>query len=88
MLCEKIGCHIKRIELDTDYDLDEQDFCQKYDATVKIVAISSVSNVTGTMHSLDRIRKHLRPETIFIVDASQSIPHLPLDVQEKYKKDR
>ena len=43
--------------------------------------MSTVSNVTGTIYTLDSIRKLIRPDTIYILDASQSIGHIPLDVQ-------
>ncbi|MEY3197610.1 MAG: hypothetical protein RL023_176 [Candidatus Parcubacteria bacterium] len=43
--------------------------------------MSAVSNVTGTIHSLEVIKNLLRQDTLFIVDASQSIPHRALDVQ-------
>lgn len=81
MLCEEIGCRIERIDLDKDFDLEIEDFWQKYWNQVKIVALSAVSNVTGTIHNLWAIKALLRPDTLFIVDASQSIPHIPLDVQ-------
>lgn len=82
MLCEEIGCRIERIGLDDDFNLDIQDFWQKYSEHVKVVSLSAVSNVTGTIHSLHLIQQQLREETLFIVDESQSIPHIPLDVQE------
>jgi cysteine desulfurase / selenocysteine lyase len=81
MLCEELWCRIDWIGLDTDYDLDMQDFWKKYTSEVKIVALSTVSNVTGTIYDLKAIKELLREDTLFIVDASQSISHMELDVQ-------
>lgn len=59
-----------------------QDFAKKYTDNVKVVAVNHVSNVTGTITDIKAIKQKLRPETLFVVDGSQSIQHMPIDVQD------
>jgi len=48
----------------------------------KLVAITQMSNVLGTINPIERIveRAHARGALV-LVDAAQSVPHLPVDVQ-------
>ena len=51
-------------------------------STTKLIAITHVSNVTGTVQPIREIGKIARENAIpFIVDAAQSAGHVPLDVQ-------
>lgn len=81
-LSEEYGFEVKFINIRSDYTIDRQDFTKKYDKKVKVVACSHISNVTGTIYDVTNIKKHLRPDTFFLVDGSQSVPHLPIDVTE------
>jgi cysteine desulfurase/selenocysteine lyase len=79
-LAEEYGFEVKFINIRTDYTIDRQDFAKKYDKKVKVVACSQVSNVTGAIYDVENIKKHLRADTFFLVDGSQSAPHMPVDV--------
>ncbi len=59
---------------------------------LKIISLAHVSNVLGTINPVERIIKQIRhlgggrmdsPEVnpIVVVDAAQSVPHMPIDVQ-------
>jgi len=49
---------------------------------LKIISLSLVSNVTGQVLSLDFVKKLSKEcQTYFIIDASQAIPHLCIDVK-------
>jgi cysteine desulfurase/selenocysteine lyase len=51
----------------------------------KILAISYVSNVLGTINPLKKIiqyAKQLNPKIVVIVDGCQAVPHMPIDVQD------
>ena len=49
----------------------------------KIVGITHVSNVTGTIVDIEKIVKYAHEKgAITIVDLSQSIPHMKIDVQK------
>lgn len=82
ILKEEIGIEIDFVKIDNNYWIDLVDFDKKYDQKVKIVSLTQVSNVTWEIFDLKSISKKLRNDTLFIVDASQSIPHFKIDVQE------
>ena len=79
-LSEEYGFEVKFINVWSDYTIDRQDFSKKYDKKVKVVACSHISNVTGAIYDIPKIKEHLRPDTFFLVDGSQSVPHIPVDV--------
>ncbi|MDD5770376.1 MAG: aminotransferase class V-fold PLP-dependent enzyme [Candidatus Gracilibacteria bacterium] len=82
ILKEEIGIEIEFVKIDENYDLDLEDFKRKYDEKVKVIAITQVSNVTGEIFNLEEIGKLKRLDTIFIIDASQSFPHIKVDVKK------
>jgi cysteine desulfurase/selenocysteine lyase len=52
---------------------------------IKLLTLTHASNVLGTINPLVEIIpyfKKLNPQTKILIDAAQSIPHLPLDVQK------
>jgi len=81
ILKEEIGIEIEYVSVNENYDLDFDDFLKKYDEKVKVISFTHVSNVTWQIFDLERVWKSKRPDTLFIVDASQSIPHFDLNVQ-------
>jgi cysteine desulfurase/selenocysteine lyase len=81
-LSQQYGFQVKFVEMNDDTDIDRVDFSEKYDESVKIVSLSHVSNVTGTIIDLKKVKSFLREDTFFIVDGSQSVPHFPVDVVE------
>jgi len=69
---------VELIELDKNYQLQfEKHAKPKWD----IVALTHMSNVTGTITPIEKIRK-LFPDSILAVDAAQSIAHIPVDVKK------
>jgi len=46
------------------------------------VACGHVSNVTGNIYDLKKIKSKLRKETFFLVDGSQSVPNFSIDFQD------
>ena len=82
ILKESIWIEIEYIKIDKDFNLDLDDFKNKYDEKVKIISFTHVSNVTWQIFDLEEIWKSKRDDTIFIVDVSQSIPHIDIDVKK------
>ena len=65
--------------------LDLQQLGARLNKKTRIVSLTHVSNVLGTINPIEEIIKLVRqksPHACIIVDASQSAPHLPLDVQK------
>ena len=82
ILAKEIWVEIDFVKIDENFNLDLVDFEKKYDENVKVVSITQVSNVTWQIFDLKCVKKLLREDTLFIVDASQSVPHFKVDVQE------
>lgn len=82
ILKEEIWIEVDFVNVTKEYDIDREDFEKKYDATVKVISFTQVSNVTGQIFDLEAIWKQKREETIFIVDGSQSVPHFKIDVEQ------
>lgn len=80
ILKEEIWIELDFIKVDKDFNLDFDDFIKKYDEKVKVISLTHVSNVTWQVFNLEKIGKLKRDDTLFIIDASQSFPHLQVDV--------
>ncbi len=66
-----------KIELNNLYKL--------IDKNTKILALTQASNVLGNLLPIKKIvskAKEINPEILVLVDASQSIPHIEIDVQD------
>ncbi len=69
--------------INNDYELSDEEIESKITDKTKIVGITHVSNVLGTINNVEKIIKYAHKKgAIVIVDASQSIPHMKIDVQE------
>ena len=65
-----------------DFQIDWNDFDKKLDKHVKVISLSHVSNVTGQIMEIEKIRKKIWENVFFIVDWSQSVPHMPIDIEQ------
>ena len=82
-VCEKTGAKLKYMYIDENYEIPEEEIINKITDKTKIVGITHVSNVTGTVNNVDKIIKYAHKKgAIVVVDASQSIPHMKIDVQK------
>ena len=67
-----------------DFWIDWDDFYKKFDKRVKVISFSHISNVTGEIMEIKKVREKIWPNTFFIIDGSQSVPHIPIDVQKTW----
>ena len=81
ILKDEIGINVEYVAVDENFDIDWKDFDQKYDQTVKVISFTHVSNVTWQVFDLAKIWEKKREDTLFVVDASQSVPHMNVDVK-------
>ena len=80
-LAKRSGADLKWFGVTSDGRLDESNIDSLISSKTKIVAITQQSNVLGTINNLDRIiKKAHEVGAIVIVDACQSVPHIPVDV--------
>ncbi len=82
ILAERKWCKIEFFDIDEDYEINRDDFDKKYTEEVKVVSVAQVSNVTGKIYDVKKIKSRLRDDTFFLVDGSQSVPNFPVDVQD------
>lgn len=77
------GASLKYMYLNSHFEISDDEIETKITDKTKIVAITHVSNVLGTINNVKKIIKHAHKKgAIVIVDASQSIPHMKIDVQD------
>ena len=81
LVAKHTGAELVYLELDDNYQVDLTDLDNIIDERVKIVSVSGMSNVTGTIGPVaELVAAARRVGAIVIVDAAQSVPHLPTDV--------
>jgi cysteine desulfurase/selenocysteine lyase len=81
ILAQRKWFTIEFFNIDDEYEIDRNDFDQKYTDKVKVVSVAQVSNVTGKIYDVKKIQSKLREDTFFLVDGSQSVPNFPVDVE-------
>lgn len=69
--------------INEDFEISDEEIESKITDRTKIVGITHVSNVLGTINNVKKIVKYAHKKgAIVIIDASQSIPHMKIDVKE------
>jgi len=77
------GATLRFIEIDGEGKLVDEDVIAKIGERTKIVAISQMSNVLGTINPVKEIAAVAhRFGAVVLVDGAQSVPHMPIDVQD------
>ena len=74
---------LKYIPVTNNFVLDESSIPVLVTPKTKIVSLTHISNVLGTINSIKEITqviKKINPKTIVLVDGAQSIAHMPIDV--------
>lgn len=80
---KKTNSKLKFMYINKDYELSKEEIESKITDKTKVVGITHVSNVLGTINNVKEIIKHAHKKgAVVIVDASQSIPHMKIDVQD------
>ena len=83
MICARKGAKLRVIELTEQGELNIEHFLGLLNERTKIVAISHVSNVLGTVNPVEEIIKHAHDRDIpVLVDGAQAIAHTKVDVQK------
>jgi cysteine desulfurase / selenocysteine lyase len=81
MLCRDRGTVLKAIPLLEGSYLDMAAFDRLLSARTRVVALTHVSNVLGTINPVvDIVRKAHAVGAVVVVDGAQAAPHLPLDL--------
>lgn len=81
-LAERTGARVRFATISRDGELDLEDLKSQLNDRTKIVAFSSISNVLGTVAPVREIVELAKTfGVITVVDAAQSVPRDPTDVQ-------
>lgn len=80
---KKTNSKLKFMYINKDYELSKEEIESKITDKTKVVGITHVSNALGTINNVKEIIKYAHKKgAVVIVDASQSIPHMKIDVQD------
>ncbi|MBI2654256.1 cysteine desulfurase [Candidatus Woesearchaeota archaeon] len=82
-LAKQRGLKLKFIKIDEEGKLDEESIKENITKNTKIVSITQVSNVLGTINPIEEITKIAHENNAFmVVDGAQAAPHMPIDVKK------
>lgn len=77
------GAKLNYMYINENFELSDEEIESKITKDTKIVGITHVSNVLGTINNVKKIIKYAHKNgAVVVMDASQSIPHMKEDVQE------
>ena len=81
-VAQKTGAKLVYLYMNGDFEISEEEWKNKITNKTKVVSITHVSNVLGTINDVKSIIQYAHKKgAIAIVDGSQSIPHMKIDVQ-------
>ena len=79
---KKTGSKLNYMYINDEFEISDEEIESKITEKTKIVGITHVSNVLGTINNIQKIIKYAHKKgAIVVVDGSQSIPHMKIDVQ-------
>ena len=82
-ITKQTGSKLNYMYINENYEITDEEIENKITDKTKIVGITHVSNVLGTINNVKKIIKYAHKKgAVVIVDASQSIPHMKIDVQD------
>ena len=82
-LSKRTGATLKYIPMEADGTISLAEVEKTITSKTKIVAITQVSNVLGTINPIKEIAKVVHKHgAVLLVDGAQAVPHLKVDVQD------
>ena len=83
MISKKFNLTLKFIPLNNNGELDLSNLSNLITKNTKLISITHMSNVLGTVNPIDKIISIANEKNILtLVDAAQSISHIPIDVKK------
>ena len=80
---KKTGSKLNYMYINENFEISDEEIEEKITDKTKIVGITHVSNVLGTINNIEKIVKYAHKKgAVVVVDASQSIPHMQIDVSK------
>ena len=81
-ICKKLGLELEIIPISNEGILSEDDIINSCDNTTKVLSLTHMSNVTGQILDIKKIKKEIDDKILVAVDGCQSIAHLKIDVKD------
>jgi len=82
-LSKKIGFKLKYADLDNSYRVTVDNIKKEITPNTKVIAIAHITNTLGDVRPIEEIGKICKEKNIlFVVDSTQSIGHIPVDVEK------
>jgi len=82
-VAQATGAKLNYIYLAADGNLSAEDIATKLTKRTKILAVTQISNVLGLVNDVKKIAAQAHEVgAIVVVDGSQSVPHIPVDVRD------
>ena len=83
LLCKEKGAVLKYLECDEKGEFTEEALSALLSERTKLVAVTQISNVLGRLNPIRRFAELChRAGAVIVCDGAQSVPHIPVDVQE------
>lgn len=82
IIARHTGAELTYLEITDDFRIDPAAAQDRFDERIKIVSLSGMSNVLGTMPPVSEIASMAHEVgAVMLVDGAQLVPHSPVDVQ-------
>lgn len=83
LLCERTGATLRVVPLCSDSSLDLDALDRLLTPRTRLLAVTYVSNVLGTVNPVAEIVRRARARSVpVLIDGAQAVQHLPVDVQD------
>lgn len=82
-LAAKVGIKVRWYNAGFDGHFDIDEFAELINERTRLVSLTHVSNVLGTTIPVQDVGRLCRDRgVLFLIDAAQSVPHVPIDVEK------
>jgi len=81
-IAKKFNFIIEVVSVNENGNITEQDIINACDQSTKFLALTHMSNVTGQIIDIKKIKENISSDILIAVDGCQSIAHLNIDVQD------
>src|SRR3954462_1771704 len=83
LLCAEVGAELRYVRMTDDFRLDLDSLDRELERGPKLVGVTHVSNVLGTVNPVDEIvRRAHAAGALMLLDGAQAIPHMRVNLSE------
>lgn len=83
MVAKRTGAKLKFLDCEADGSILNETIDSAFSEKTRLVAIAHISNVLGRINPIEKIvAKARETKAVVVLDAAQSSPHIPIDVQK------